>query len=106
MTQIVAYLKFKNNCRGAMSFYQKCFGGHLIFQEVKGSVFETPGMTEVEGRKIVHSQLVNERIVLFASEMVAPDENANSTFLWVNCGTDEEIRRNICMFGRRWKNNG
>lgn len=93
MTQIIAYLKFKNNCRAAMNFYQKSFGGDLMFQQVKGSVFETPGMTEAEGRKIVHSQLVNERIVLFASEMVVPDEYANSTFLWVNCGTDEEIRR-------------
>ena len=93
MTQIIAYLKFKNNYRAPMNFYQKCLGGDLMFQTVKGSVFETPGMTEAVGLKIVHSQLVNDRIVLFASEMVVPDEHPNSTFLWVNCGTDEEVRR-------------
>ena len=93
MTQIIAYLKFKNNCEAAMRFYQKCLGGELKFQRVKGSVFESPGMSEEAGRKIVHSQLVNDHIVLFASEMVVPDECPNSTFLWINCDSDEEIRK-------------
>ena len=93
MTQIIAYLKFKNNCRAAMNFYQKCIGGELEFQTVKGSVFETAAMSEAEGQKIVHSQLVTGRIVLFASEMVVPDEYPNSTFLWINCDTDEQIRK-------------
>jgi PhnB protein len=93
MTQIIAYLKFKNNCRAAMNFYQKCLGGELEFQTVKGSVFETAAMSEEAAQQIVHSQLVNDRIVLFASEMVVPDEHPNSTFLWINCDTDEEIRK-------------
>jgi PhnB protein len=93
MTQIIAYLKFKKNCRAAMNFYQECFGGELEFQTVKGSVFESAGMSEEDSQKIVHSQLVNDQIVLFASEMVVPEEHANSTFLWINCGTDEEIRK-------------
>ena len=46
MTQIIAYLKLKNNCRAAMNFYQECLGGELEFQTVKGSVFESPGMSE------------------------------------------------------------
>jgi PhnB protein len=93
MTQIIAYLKFNDNCRAAMNFYQKCMGGELVFQTVRGSVFETPGMSEKDAEKIVHSQLVNDRIVLFASEMVVPDDHPNSTFLWLNCDTDEEIRK-------------
>src|ERR1700757_3451309 len=93
MTQIIAYLKFKQDCVTAMTFYQKCLGGDLEFQTVKGSIFEKPGMSEAAGRQIVHSQLVNRHIVLFASEMVVPDEHPNSTFLWINCDTDEEIRK-------------
>jgi PhnB protein len=93
MTQIIAYLKFKSNCRLAMNFYKECFGGELEIQAVKGSVFETAGMSETDSQKVVHSQLVNKHIVLFASEMVVPDEHANSTFLWINCDTDEEIRK-------------
>ncbi len=93
MTQIIAYLKFKNNCRDAMNFYQKCLGGELEFQTVKGSVFETSGMSEAEGQKIVHSQLVSDRIVLFASEMMVPGDHPNSTFLWINCDADAEIRK-------------
>jgi PhnB protein len=93
MTQIIAYLKFKSNCRAAMKFYQKCFGGDLTFQTVKGSAFEREGMSEAESQTIVHSQLVNGKIVLFASEMVVPDEHPNSTFLWINCDTDVEIRK-------------
>jgi PhnB protein len=93
MTQIIAYLKFKDNCRAAMNFYQQCLGGELEFQTVKGSFFEAPGMSEEAAQKIVHSQLVNDRIVLFASEMVVPEECPNSTFLWINCDTDDEIRK-------------
>ena len=93
MTQVIAYLKFKDNCVAAMNFYQKCLGGKLTFQTVKGSVFESAGMSEEAGQKIVHSQLVNNNIVLFASEMVVPAKHANTTFLWLNCDTDEEIRK-------------
>ncbi len=76
-----------------MDFYQQCLGGALEFQTVKGSVFESPGMSQEAGQQIVHSQLVNDHIILFASEMVVPDECPNSTFLWINCDTDEEIRK-------------
>lgn len=93
MTQIIAYLKFKKNCREAMNFYQKCLGGELEFQTVKWSVFETKDMSDEERQKIVHSQLVNDKIVLFGSEMMGPDMHPNSTFLWINCDTDEDIRK-------------
>ena len=92
MTQIIAYLKFKNNCRAAMNFYQKALGGELEFQTVKGSFFDSPDINEEAGQKIVHSQLVNDHIVLFASEMVVPEEFPNTTFLWINCDSDEKIR--------------
>ena len=76
-----------------MTFYQKALGGELEFQPVSGSVFAKPNMSEAEGQQIVHSQLVNDKIVLFASEMVVPETYPNSTFLWINCDTDEEIRK-------------
>ena len=76
-----------------MNFYQECFGGELAFNTVRGSVFESDGMSEENKEKIVHSQLVSDHIVLFASEMVVPEECPNSTFLWINCDTDDEIRK-------------
>lgn len=93
MTQIIAYLKFKENARVAMTHYQKCFGGELKFQTLEGSVFDSPNASEADREKILHSQLVSDRIVLFASEMMVPDSHPNSTFLWVNCSIDEEIRQ-------------
>ncbi|HEY4286847.1 MAG TPA: VOC family protein [Puia sp.] len=106
MTRIIAYLKFKDNCRAAMNFYKECFGGELEFQTVKGSVFETTGMNETDTQKIVHSQLVNQHIVLFASEMVVPGEHPNSTFLWIDCDTDEEIRKIHASLARGGKVTG
>ncbi len=91
MAQIIAYLKFENNCREAMSFYKKCFGGELTFQTVTGSAMDSPGIGD-EGQKILHSSLISDKVVLFASEMTEPGEELNSTYLWVNCNNDKEIR--------------
>jgi PhnB protein len=37
MSTINAYIRFKNNCRQAMTFYQECLGGELDIQIVKDS---------------------------------------------------------------------
>ena len=61
--------------------------------QLRPFVLTLPAPWLAAGRQIVHSQLVNRHIVLFASEMVVPDEHPNSTFLWINCDADEEIRK-------------
>ncbi|TMI71199.1 MAG: VOC family protein [Bacteroidetes bacterium] len=91
MAQINAYLKFDGNCREAMTFYKECFGGELIFNTVKGSPLEN-FMKPEEGDKILHSSLISDKLVLFASEMTKPTTVGDAIFLWINTGGDEETR--------------
>jgi PhnB protein len=40
MNSINPYVCFHGKCREAMAFYQQCFGGELVLQEVAGSPME------------------------------------------------------------------
>ncbi len=90
MAQIVAYLKFNNNCREAMTFYKGCFGGELTFNTIKGSALEQH-MKPEEGEKILHSSLIANDFLLFASEMTDPTTVGDKIVLWLNCKNEEEI---------------
>lgn len=92
MTQILAYLKFDGNCREAMTFYKECFGGELSFNTVKGSPMEQ-FMKPEEGEKILHSSLISGDLKLFASEMTKPSSTGDSIFLWLNCNSENDIKR-------------
>lgn len=91
MAQILAYLKFDGNCREAMTFYKKCFGGELTFNTVKGSPMEQY-MKPEEGDKILHSSLIGDDLKLFASEMTKPTLAGDAIFLWLNCKNEDEIK--------------
>ena len=91
MAQIVAYLKFSNNCREAMTFYKECFGGELTFNTVKGTAIEQH-MKPEDGQKILHSSLIGNDFSLFASEMTNPTAVGDTIFLWLNCKNEEEIK--------------
>jgi PhnB protein len=91
MAQIVAYLKFSNNCREAMTFYKECFGGELTFNTVKDSPIEQH-MKPEDGEKILHSSLIGNDFSLFASEMTNPTAVGDTIFLWLNCKSEEEIK--------------
>jgi len=102
MAQIIAYLKFDGNCREAMTFYKECFGGELTFNTVKGSPLEG-FMKPEEGGKILHSSLISDKLVLFASEMTKPTTTGDVIFLWVNCSGDEETKEIFSKLSRDGK---
>ncbi|WP_375433889.1 VOC family protein [uncultured Hymenobacter sp.] len=89
--QLNPYLAFKGNCREAMQFYQQCLGGQLDIQPFAG----TPAAEHVPADaqdEILHAQLLNENIVLFASDAGSqPITEGNNVALSLNCGSDEEI---------------
>ena len=91
MAQINAYLKFDGNCREAMTFYKECFGGELTLNTVKGSPLEGY-MKPEDGDKILHSSLISDKLVLFASEMTKPTTVGDAIFLWINTSGDEETK--------------
>lgn len=91
--QVHAHLTFNGNCREAMTFYQKCFGGKVQFQ----TVGESPGSAHLSKRMkacIVHATLRQNGFVLMGSDMV-PELGlikGNAVTLSVHCRSESEIR--------------
>src|SRR6478609_2151739 len=93
MAQINAYLTFNGNCREAMTFYQSCLGGELSLQTIGGSPMEDQMPNEAK-QKILHSSLINNNLVLLASDIVEKGKlvKGNSISLSLNCNSEEEIK--------------
>jgi len=49
MAQIISHLTFNGNCREAMMFYKKCFGGSVTFQTVGESLVSAKIPEKVKG---------------------------------------------------------
>lgn len=94
MTQIIAYLTFNGNCREAMSFYQSCLGGELMFQTIGETPMADKMPPEVKDY-ILHSTLTKGNLSLMASDMVSEKglERGNAVSLMLNCSSEEEIKR-------------
>ena len=90
-TQINAYLNFNGNCREAMSFYQECLGGELIFNTVEGSPMEAQCPAALKNQ-ILHSSLTNGSLLLMASDMLGHEEFiiGSSFSLSLNCSSEEK----------------
>ncbi len=68
-TQINVYLSFNGNAKEAMTFYHDIFGGKLEIMKVSDSPVKDKcpeGMQE----HVMHSSLINDSIILFATDMV------------------------------------
>jgi PhnB protein len=94
MTQINPYLTFNGNCREAMTFYQKCFGGELILQTVEESPMANQWPAEAQNG-ILHSSLIKGRLILMGSDMAGTDgvTRGNTISLALVCNDEEEITR-------------
>ncbi len=91
MAQINPYLNFNGFTKEAMSFYKKCLGGELVMQKIAESPMAAQMPSEM-GNKILHSSLINEGIVIMASDMMGNDiVNGNSIGLCLNCSSAEEL---------------
>ena len=93
MTQINACLNFNGNCREAMTFYQQCLGGELTLQTIEGSPVEEQCPAAMKDQ-ILHASLLNESLVLMASDMTGPDGfiRGNNIALSLNCSSEKEIK--------------
>jgi PhnB protein len=94
MALINSYLTFGGNCRTAMKFYHRCFGGVLTFQ----TVGESPLSGKLPKKMkdcILHSTLINDSLILMGSDMV-PDDGlriGNAVSLTLNCTSEWEIKK-------------
>jgi PhnB protein len=93
MAFINPYLTFNGNCREAMSFYKKCFGGELKFQ----TIGESPMADKMQARMkdcILHGTLSKGSLVIMATDCVPEQEliKGNSVSLALNCSSEKEIK--------------
>lgn len=94
MSKIVTHLTFNGNCREAMTFYHKCFGGTLRFQTVGESPL-SENLPERMKDCILQATLSNRSILIMGSDM-APETgliNGNSVSLSVNCRSEEQAKK-------------
>jgi len=93
MSSINSYLTFSGNCREAMTFYQQCLGGELVFQ----TIGESP-LSEKMPKKmkdfILQATLTKGSLLLVASDMV-PETGfirGNAVSLMLNSGSEKELK--------------
>lgn len=91
MPKLNAYLSLPGKCREAMTFYQSCLGGELLFMPVEG----TPAaehMPPEMAQSILHSSLTTGELVLMATDMSnGPSGSAFS--LCLNCDNPEQAKQ-------------
>lgn len=92
-TRINSYLTFNGNCREAMVFYKECLGGELVLQTVGESPLSEQ-MPDKMKENVVHSTLVNDKIILMGTDMVGEQGlvKGNAVSLMLNCVSEEEIK--------------
>jgi len=102
MKEPVTYLNFDGNCRQAMRFYERCFGGELSlmpFSEMQGGNFPP----EAKDR-IMHARLSKGTAVLLMASDTMPghgyDFRQGSNFsIMVPCESAEEIDKLFAALG-------
>ncbi len=91
VTQINPYLTFNGNCKEAMTFYKKCFGGELNMQTVGESPMAEQWPANIQQR-ILHASLINDNLVLLGSDMGSENlVKGNIISLALGCSSKAEI---------------
>lgn len=93
MTQILAYLTFKGNCRAAMEFYRDCLGAELRLQTVGDTPMAAQMPPDSHGM-IMHADLTKGGLRLMASDLVGdyPFNPGDTISLMLYCDTEAEVR--------------
>ena len=91
VTQINPHLTFNGNCKEAMQFYKKCFGGTLTLQTVGESPMAAQWPANLQQR-ILHASLINNSLVLLGSDMGSENlVKGNIISLALACSSKIEI---------------
>ena len=93
MNTIHSYLTFNGNCREAMTFYQQCLGGELVFQTIGETPLSQSLPTKMKNL-ILHSSLTNGNLLLTGSDM-APETGftrGNAVSLLWSSGSEKKLK--------------
>jgi PhnB protein len=93
MAELNAFLRFRGNCREAMTFYHRCLGGDLhmmTFGETPAVRDQIPADTQ---DKILHAVLTSDRVMLMGSDQISGEAYSQGTALTIClvCKSREEI---------------
>jgi len=102
MKEMITYLNFNGNCRDAMKFYERCFGGELQMMPFS----EAPGDHPPEAKdRIMHARLSNGTSVLMASDTMPgmPFQPGTNFGICVTCQSQEELERFFTAVGEKGK---
>jgi PhnB protein len=104
MKSMNAYLIFEGNCRQAMEFYKKCFGGELHtvpFSQMPGGISGFPQAKDW----LMHARLASGPVVLMASD-TRPDiplKRGNNFHISINCADVQEAEKLFSALGEKGK---
>src|SRR4029450_12684130 len=71
MKSVVTYLNFDGNCRDAMKFYQRCFGGELYLMPFS----EAPGDFSKEAKdRVMHASVAKGAVPLVMASDTLPGQ--------------------------------
>jgi PhnB protein len=93
MAELNAYMKFKGNCREAMTFYQRCLGGDLHMMTIGETPAVRDQMTADMKDKIMHSVLTSGRVMIMGSDTIGHEayNQGNALTICLVCKSREEI---------------
>jgi PhnB protein len=86
MQSIACYLTFNGNCREAMRFYKKCFGGKLVLQTV-GQSSSIKKMPNKMKECIVQATLTTSKLKLMGTDLSDEEKliKGNNVSLFLQC---------------------
>jgi PhnB protein len=101
----VTYLNFDGNCRDAMKFYERCFGGELslmTFGDMQGPCAPPSEMKD----RIMHARLTKgSEVFLMSSDTMpgqgAPYQQGNNFWIMLPCESVEEVDRLFSALGQK-----
>lgn len=93
MSGIYPYLTFGGNCREAMTYYQECLGGDLVFQTIGASPLAEK-MPKKMSDLILQATLTRGSLVLIGSDMVPESglTKGNAVSLLLNSASEKELK--------------
>jgi PhnB protein len=102
MKSINVYLNFDGNCREAMEFYKKCFGGELFSMPFSQAPFDSP--KEAKDR-LIHAALHLSWGLLMASDTMPgqPFKQGNNFSVSLECENPAEQDRVFAALGEGGK---
>ncbi|SMD33077.1 PhnB protein [Reichenbachiella faecimaris] len=91
MNKITTYLNFNGNCKEAMHYYQRCFGGDLRLQTIGESPYGEAFPKEIRGH-ILEATLAMNASILKGSDLVDDYLTPGNTItILLECENEREL---------------